>query len=84
MQFTENYNLRKIDLEDSPPDITVLNKNFDTIDEALQKGVDDLKTTNDNLTKSDEKFAEHVEYHVESHVVSQRVRGDNDPDYGII
>ena len=32
---TTNYNLHKIDLNDSPPDITVLNQNFDTIDEKL-------------------------------------------------
>ena len=34
---TTNYNLHKIDLNDSPPDITVLNQNFDTIDDELYK-----------------------------------------------
>lgn len=34
--YTQNYNLVKIDLADSPPDITVLNQNFDIIDEALR------------------------------------------------
>lgn len=34
---TTNYNLHKIDLADSPPDITVLNQNFDIIDEQLKK-----------------------------------------------
>lgn len=33
--YTQNYNLVKIDLTDAPPDITVLNPNFDTIDEEL-------------------------------------------------
>lgn len=32
---TANYNFTKIELTDSPPDITVLNGNFDTIDSAL-------------------------------------------------
>lgn len=34
--FTPNLNLRKIDLEDSPPDITVLNENFNILDEEVQ------------------------------------------------
>lgn len=37
---TTNYNLRKIDLTDSPADITVLNQNWDTID-AEMKALDD-------------------------------------------
>lgn len=32
---TTNYTLNKIDLSDAPPDITVLNDNWDIIDEAL-------------------------------------------------
>lgn len=35
-QYTTNYNLTKIDLTDAPPDITVLNSNWDTIDETLK------------------------------------------------
>lgn len=34
---TTNYNLHKIDLTDSPPDITVLNQNADIIDEKLKE-----------------------------------------------
>lgn len=34
---TANYNLHKIDLNDSPPDITVLNQNFDILDEKLKE-----------------------------------------------
>lgn len=37
---TTNYNLHKIDLTDAPPDITVLNPNFDTIDTELKKTTD--------------------------------------------
>lgn len=33
---TTNYNLHKIDLNDSPPDITVLNQNFDILDEKMK------------------------------------------------
>ena len=33
---TPNYNLHKIDLTDAPPDITVLNGNWDIIDGELQ------------------------------------------------
>ena len=34
---TTNFNLHKIDLTDAPPDITVLNQNWDTIDSELKK-----------------------------------------------
>ena len=37
MQQTTNYNLNKIELTDSPPDITVLNPNWDTIDTKLKQ-----------------------------------------------
>lgn len=36
---TPNLNLHKIDLTDAPPDITVLNQNWDTLDEELTKRV---------------------------------------------
>lgn len=35
--YTTNYNLHKIDLTDAPPDITVINANWDTIDAELKK-----------------------------------------------
>ena len=48
---TPNFNLHKIDLQDSPPDITVLNQNFDIIDEELAKGsTDALPLTGGTLT----------------------------------
>ena len=40
MKETTNYNLKKIELTDSPPDITVLNNNWDTIDEELKSQAD--------------------------------------------
>lgn len=36
---TTNYNLHKIDLTDAPPDITVLNSNWDTIDTELKNRI---------------------------------------------
>ena len=35
--YTENFNLTKISLGDSPPDITVLNSNFDAIDSFMDE-----------------------------------------------
>jgi hypothetical protein len=35
--YTTNYNLHKIDLTDAPPDITVLNGNWDIIDAKLHE-----------------------------------------------
>ena len=37
MLYTKNYNLVKIDLQDSPPDISVLNANWDEIDRILKQ-----------------------------------------------
>lgn len=34
---TTNYNLHKIDLTDAPPDITVLNPNWDTLDTKIKE-----------------------------------------------
>lgn len=60
---TTNYNLHKIDLADSPPDITVLNQNFDILDEKLKElesGGDKvssfLLTTEDLNTVMEEGF----------------------------
>ena len=43
--YTSNYNLRKIDLGDAPPDITVINGNWDTIDNELN----DIRTDINNM-----------------------------------
>ena len=48
--YTTNYNLTKIDLNDAPPDITVLNQNWDTIDEELGNIGDTVEQALDNLT----------------------------------
>lgn len=40
MKETTNYKLKKIELTDSPPDITVINPNWDTIDEKLYGAVE--------------------------------------------
>lgn len=46
---TPNFNLHKIDLTDAPPDITVLNQNWDTIDTELKKAY----TSDNKPTASD-------------------------------
>lgn len=51
MQRTPNYKFKKPELIDSPPDITVLNENFDIIDEKL-KELNDGKAPKDVATTS--------------------------------
>ena len=54
MQHTTNLNLNKPELTDAPPDITVLNENWDTLDteiKALQENKADKELT--NVTNSD-------------------------------
>lgn len=48
---TTNYNMHKIDLADSPPDITVLNQNFDKIDEEMHKQKTDFTTHLDKTSQ---------------------------------
>ena len=46
---TTNYNLTKLELSDSPPDITELNANFDTIDTKIHDNavaISALQTSN--------------------------------------
>jgi hypothetical protein len=50
---TTNFNLHKIDLTDAPPDITVLNGNFDTIDTQL-------KSVKDSVGNAVTKTGNHV------------------------
>lgn len=45
---TTNYELHKIDLTDAPPDITVLNQNWDTLDTELKNTVDAITDAIDN------------------------------------
>jgi len=51
MKETTNYKLKKIELSDSPPDITVINPNWDLID-------DNLKETSDRAILNEEKVDE--------------------------
>ena len=51
MKETTNYQLKKIELTDSPPDITVHSDNFDIIDTQLKKNADDLIAHKADYTK---------------------------------
>ena len=46
---TTNFGLRKIDLTDAPPDITVLNQNWDAIDRELKEHGDELENLQNAL-----------------------------------
>ena len=48
MQKTTNYQLNKIELTDSPADITVINRNWDTIDSELKTHSDDIDALENN------------------------------------
>lgn len=48
MQKTTNYQLNKIELTDSPADITVINGNWDTIDSTLKEHSDDIDSLEKN------------------------------------
>jgi hypothetical protein len=52
LQQTPNYALKKIDLADSPPDITVMNPNWDKIDQVLKEIQDAINSgaTDEELT----------------------------------
>ncbi|WP_128894630.1 pyocin knob domain-containing protein [Longirhabdus pacifica] len=43
MKQTTHYNLNKIQLTDSPPDITAINPNWDTIDDKLKEQADSIE-----------------------------------------
>lgn len=47
---TTNYNLTKPALTDSPPDITALNDNWDTLDTQLKNVSDKADTNESNIT----------------------------------
>ncbi|MEG2639023.1 MAG: hypothetical protein RR992_05895 [Clostridiales bacterium] len=49
---TPNYKLTKIDLTDAPPDITVLNHNWDTIDTKIKTALDHLGDNGIHVTPS--------------------------------
>ena len=53
MILTPNYNLKKIQLDDSPPDITVQDGNWDIIDEQLKNAADHEDDTTIHVTATD-------------------------------
>ena len=52
MQTTTNYGLKKIELTDSPPDITVMNSNWDTIDAELKEATDHIEESDTHMEDS--------------------------------
>lgn len=56
MKQTTNYNLKKIELTDSPPDITVHSENFDIIDEELKNLDNDKVDKEEDKQLSDENY----------------------------
>ena len=52
MQTTTNYGLKKIELTDSPPDITVMNSNWDTIDAELKEASDHIEESDTHMEDS--------------------------------
>lgn len=51
MKKTTNYQLNKIELTDSPPDITVLNPNWDTIDQKMKEN-EEIETGQRTINQS--------------------------------
>lgn len=49
MQYTTNYGLTKLELSDSPADITEINTNWETIDEKLKEHADMLDGTTGSI-----------------------------------
>lgn len=49
MLTTQNFSLKKIELTDSPPDITVLNFNWDTIDMNMKEALDKARSWDEFL-----------------------------------
>lgn len=68
---TTNYNLHKIDLTDAPPDITVLNGNWDILDAKIKEieegGFDPSVITPESIGAADRVHA------------SQHASGGSDP-----
>lgn len=60
MQQTPNYNLKKIELADSPPDITVLDDNLDTIDQELKKNADAAQDAQQTADSAGSALASHL------------------------
>lgn len=64
---TTNYNFHKIDLADSPPDISLINPNWDEIDRLLKSLSDalggiDLTSIQRQLTQHLDDMAKHNQF----------------------
>ena len=55
MQYTTNYGLTKLELSDSPADITEINDNWETIDEKLKEHADMLDGTTGSIAFTNKK-----------------------------
>ena len=55
MQYTTNYGLTKLELSDSPADITEINDNWESIDEKLKEHADMLDGTTGSIAFTDEE-----------------------------
>lgn len=73
MQQTPNFALKKIELTDSPPDITVINPNWDTIDQALKNLQDAINSgaTDEELLQLRQDLATHLENKANPHGVTK-------------
>lgn len=75
---TTNYNFHKIDLADSPPDISLINPNWDEIDRLLKSLSDalggiDLTSIQRQLTQHLDEYTGHVPYVVDSGTANAKV-----------
>ena len=66
MKETTNYKLKKIELSDSPPDITVINPNWDLIDSTLKEvsdksnlNEDEVALVNELITQLNQELSNH-------------------------
>lgn len=73
MQQTPNYALKKIDLTDSPPDITVINPNWDKIDQTLKALQDAINSgaTDEELSLLRQDLAAHLADKLNPHGVTK-------------
>lgn len=51
MLKTQNYGFNKPELSDSPPDITVMNSNWDTIDKKIKENTDNINKNSSEICK---------------------------------
>lgn len=51
MLKTQNYGFNKPELSDSPPDITVMNSNWDTIDKKIKENTDNINKNSEDIGK---------------------------------